>query len=58
MALMSSGRAPSSRSTLATVSPLRTGTVRSFQEVPPVTSFCVFGSRVTFSGAMRASKPA
>ena len=58
MALMSSGRAPSSRSTLATESPLRTATVRSLQEVPPVVSFWVFGSRVTFSGAMRVSKPA
>ena len=58
IALMSSGPAPRSRSTEATDSPRLSVTVRSFQAVPPVASGMVFGSSVTFSGAIRVSKPA
>ena len=58
IALISSAVAPISRRNAETESPFLSTIVRSFQALPPVTCAVVFGSRLTFSGTMRGSKPA
>jgi predicted nucleotidyltransferase len=58
MALTSSAVAPISRRIAETESPFLSKMVRSLKALPPVTCAVVFGSRVTFSGTMRGSKPA